>query len=105
RGSQTPPNREAKNGAQRPAPREPVIHDDQPADTHHRAPPQGEVVGDAKRTGESDHVTSLVLLSEAKNPCISPSGSCIDPSRLKAAQDDKLAYSFVRTSKASQIAD
>ena len=46
---------EAKNGSQRPAPGEPVIHYDQPPHSNHCAPSQGEVVGDAKRAGELSH--------------------------------------------------
>ncbi len=42
---------------------QPVVHDDQPADAHHGAPAQGEVIDDAKFAGKSDHETVSVILS------------------------------------------
>ena len=50
---------ESKNTAQRSSAQQPIVHDDQPADAHHGAPTQGEVIDDAKFAGKSDHGHAL----------------------------------------------
>ena len=45
---QSAPDRETEDGAERAATSQPVVHNDEPANSHHGSPTQGEVVGDAK---------------------------------------------------------
>jgi hypothetical protein len=50
-------NHETEKRAESAAAEQPVIHDDQPADSHHGSPTQSEVVvGSAKLAGERAHL-------------------------------------------------
>ncbi len=55
-------NRETKNAAERAAAHQPIVHDDQPADSHHRSPSEGEVIGDAQLAGELGHSTFAIMI-------------------------------------------